>query len=137
MTALFKKIDCLSIPVQDLDEALRFYRDSLGHALIWRDARAAGLRLPGSDAELVLHLDRRPAETDIQVESVAAAIERFCQAGGTLVGGPFEIRIGQCAILADPFGNRLVILDCSRGALLTDAEGRVSGNAAPEAGARA
>lgn len=120
MIATFKKIDCLSLPVTDLDEALRFYRDSLGHELIWRDAKAVGLRLPDSAAELVLHLDRRPAETDLQVESVPAAIARFCAAGGMLVGGPFEIRIGQCAIVADPFGNKLVILDCSKGFVVTD-----------------
>ena len=55
MTALFRKVDCHSIPVADLDAALAFYRDGLGHALIWRDDSAAGLRLPDSDAELVLH----------------------------------------------------------------------------------
>ena len=57
MTALFRKVDCHSIPVADLDAALAFYRDGLGHELIWRDGSAAGLRLPDSDAELVLHTD--------------------------------------------------------------------------------
>jgi catechol 2,3-dioxygenase-like lactoylglutathione lyase family enzyme len=55
MTALFRKVDCHSIPVADLDAALAFYCDGLGHELIWRDDSAAGLRLPDSDAELVLH----------------------------------------------------------------------------------
>ena len=63
MTALFRKVDCHSIPVADLDAALAFYRDGLGHELIWRDDSAAGLRLPDSDAELVLHTDERPIET--------------------------------------------------------------------------
>ena len=53
MTAPFRKVDCHSIPVADLDAALAFYRDGLGHELIWRDDSAAGLRLPDSDAELV------------------------------------------------------------------------------------
>ena len=48
MTALFRKVDCHSIPVADLDAALAFYRDGLGHELIWRDDSAAGLRLPDS-----------------------------------------------------------------------------------------
>ena len=48
MTALFRKVDCHSIPFADLDAALAFYRDGLGHELIWRDDWAAGLRLPDS-----------------------------------------------------------------------------------------
>jgi len=125
MAALFTKVDCHSIPVRDLDAALAFYRDHLGHELIWRDATAAGLRLPGSDTELVLHTDGRPIETDFLVASVAAAIERFVQAGGRLVEGPFEIRIGRCAVIEDPWQNRLVILDLSKGQLRTDDVGNV------------
>jgi len=125
MTALFRKIDCHSIPVADLDAALAFYRDRLGHKLIWRDDSAAGLRLPDSDAELVLHTDDRLMETDLWVPSVPAAISRFVEAGGKVIAGPFEIRIGLCAVIEDPWQNRLVILDASKGSLRTDAEGNV------------
>ena len=125
MTALFRKIDCHSIPVADLDAALAFYRDRLGHELIWRDDSAAGLRLPDSDAELVLHMDDRLMETDFSVASVPAAISRFVEAGGKVIAGPFEIRIGLCAVIEDPWQNRLVILDASKGSLRTDAEGNV------------
>ena len=125
MTALLRKIDCHSIPVADLDAALAFYRDRLGHELIWRDDSAAGLRLPDSDAELVLHTDDRPIETDLLVASVPAAISRFVEAGGKVIAGPFEIRIGLCAVIEDPWQNRLVILDASKGSLRTDAEGNV------------
>jgi hypothetical protein len=40
-TPLFRKIDCLSIPVADLDAALAFYSQDLGHELIWRSSKAA------------------------------------------------------------------------------------------------
>jgi catechol 2,3-dioxygenase-like lactoylglutathione lyase family enzyme len=50
--ALFRKVDCLSIPVPDLEAALAFYSGDLGHELIWRSSNAAGLKLPGSNAEL-------------------------------------------------------------------------------------
>ncbi len=125
MKPLFTKIDCLSLPVDDLDKALAFYQHTLGHELVWRDKLAAGLRLPDSNAELVLHLDLRPPEVDLMVDSVPAAIERFCQAGGSRVHGPFPIRIGLCAVVVDPWGNRLVLLDASKGLLQTDAEKRV------------
>lgn len=125
VTGLFRKIDCHSIPVSNLDEALAFYRDALGHELIWRDATAAGLRLPESDAELVLHTDARPIETDLWVESVPTAVDTFVAAGGKVVLGPFEIRIGLCAVLEDRWENRLVILDSSKGSLRTDSQGNV------------
>jgi lactoylglutathione lyase len=131
MVPLFNKIDCLSLPVDDLDTALAFYQHALGHQLIWRDARAAGLRMPGGSGELVLHLDPRPAETDLQVDSVPQAIARICAAGGRLVRGPFDIRIGQCAVVCDPFGNELVILDCAKGIVATDADKNVIGNQTP------
>ena len=122
---LIRKVDCVSLPVRDLDEALAFYRDRLGHALIWRSETAVGLRLPDCDAELVLHTEQRPAAAELKVDAVPDAVARFRSAGGTLVAGPFEIQIGQCAVVADPFGNHLVLLDMSKGRLQTDAEGRV------------
>jgi hypothetical protein len=73
------------------------------------------LRLPDSDAELVLHTDERPIVTDLLVASVPAAIGRFVEAGGKVIAGPFEIRIGLCAMIEDPWQNRLVILDSSKG----------------------
>src|SRR6185369_12943248 len=111
---LFQKVDCLSIPVPDLDAALAFYSGHLGHELIWRSTKAAGLRLPGSNAELVLHTGDRSMETDLAVESVPEALARFRSAGGKLLAGPFEIEIGLCAVVSDPWDNTLVILDASR-----------------------
>ena len=72
-----------------------------------------------------LHTEKRPIETDLLVASVPAAISRFVEAGGKVVAGPFEIRIGLCAVIEDPWHNRLVILDSSKGYLRTDAEGNV------------
>jgi hypothetical protein len=48
-------------------------------------------------------------------------------AGGKAIEPPFDIPIGRCASVRDPFGNDLVILDQSKGVLATDAEGRVPG----------
>jgi lactoylglutathione lyase len=128
---LFMKIDCLRLPVRDLVEALEFYRDKLGHEMIWRTETAAGLRLPDSNAELVLQTERPEMETDLSVESVEVAVERFVAAGGRVLSGPFDIQIGKCAVVADPFGNVLVMLHASKGLLVTDAEGDVIGNESP------
>ncbi len=123
--ALFLKVDCLSLPVLDLDAALSFYSEQLGHEVIWRSASAAGLRLPGSNAELVLHTDERPMETDLAVDSVPEALARFRSAGGKVLAGPFEIAIGLCAVVSDPWENVLVLLDASKGTLRVDRNKRV------------
>ncbi|MHA2088795.1 MAG: hypothetical protein ACW972_10990 [Promethearchaeota archaeon] len=33
--SLFRKIDCIRIPVPSLEKGLNFYKDLLGHQLIW------------------------------------------------------------------------------------------------------
>jgi predicted enzyme related to lactoylglutathione lyase len=122
---LIRKVDCVSLPVSDLDEALSFYQGKLGHQLIWRTQTAAGLRMPDSDAEIVAHTEARPQGAELLVASVPSAVERFVSAGGALKAGPFEVPIGQCAVVTDPWGNGLVLLDMSKGPLKTDAEGNV------------
>ncbi len=131
---LFRKVDCQSLPVQNLDAAIAFYK-ALGHQLIWREGNhAAGLRLPDTDAEIVLHTDNRPIETYFLVKSVPEAIERFIRAGGKLQTGPLEIPVGLYVVLRDPWNNPLVILDFSKGLLKTDSEGNVIGNQDPDQG---
>ena len=55
---LFRKIDCLQLPVPDIEAGLAFYRDRLGHELVWRTPTAAGLRMPETDAEIVIQTER-------------------------------------------------------------------------------
>ena len=57
--ALFRKIDNHLLRVSDLDAAISFYRDKLGHQLLWRSDDSAGFALPETDAEPVsyTHLD--------------------------------------------------------------------------------
>ena len=126
-TPLARKVDCIRLSVSDLDEGLAFYRDQLGHSLIWRTQEAAGLRLAQDVSEIVLHTEEMPLEVDLEVESADAAAARFCEAGGRIVVSPFDIQIGRAAVVEDPWANQLVLLDCSKGQLLTDGEGRVVG----------
>jgi hypothetical protein len=88
-------------------------------------SKAAGLRLPDSTAELVLHADDRKMETDLAVDSVPEALARFRSAGGKVLAGPFDIQIGLCAVVSDPWENVLVILDASKGPLPLDETRRV------------
>ncbi|MBI2913430.1 MAG: VOC family protein [Chloroflexi bacterium] len=130
MRPLFRKLDCLQIPVPDIETGLAFYRDRLGHELLWRTATAAGLRMADSDTEIVLQTERPELEANLLVESADEAARRFVDAGGKLVAGPFDIQIGRCVVVQDPWGNRLVLLDMSKGKLITDDTGNVVGNEA-------
>ena len=123
---LFRKIDNCLLRVDDLDAAVAFYHDRLGHPLLWRSAQAVAFGLPETDAELVVHLHVGP-ETDILVEDVELAFAELLDAGAEAVLESIDIAIGRCASVRDPFGNVLVIVDQSKGTLLTDADHNVTG----------
>ena len=62
--------------------------------------------LPDAETELVVHTEPRPGASEPLIRSVPAAIRKFVEAGGTLITGPFDIAIGQCAEVSDPGGTR-------------------------------
>src|SRR5438067_11857902 len=90
---LLRKIDCVQIPVPDLDAGLRFYRDGLGLELKWRHATQAGLRL--GDSELVLQTERPDLETDFLVDSAEKAARRVESPGGTVLSGAEDTPVGR------------------------------------------
>jgi lactoylglutathione lyase len=137
MNSFFRKVDCIRLYVSDLDAGLAFYRDQLGHPLIWRTEQEAGLRIPGSDSELVLQTERPRMEVDFTVDSADEAAARWAALGGKVLVPPFDIQIGRCVVVQDPWGNgskdhcSLVLLDNSKGLLVTDEQGNVIGNEPP------
>lgn len=130
MKPLFQGVDCVMLRVAELDSALKFYCEGLGHDVVWRLPAAAGLRLPGASAELVLHVEHGP-EVDLLVEDVDEAFSRFVKAGGVAIQPPFDIPIGRCAVVQDPFGNTLTMLDQTKGTFAVDGRGAVVGVTPP------
>lgn len=128
MTGLLRAVDAVTVQVPDLDSGLAFYRDALGHELIWRNDEIgqAGLRLPDSDTEIVLATELEYAPSWL-VDSADAAAAQIVNRGGRLVTAPFDIPVGRCTVAEDPFGNRLVLLDLSKGLYVTDDSGTVTG----------
>jgi lactoylglutathione lyase len=126
--SLMRKVDCVEFYVPDLEAGLAFYRDKLGHQLLWRMERTAGLRLSDSDSEIVIQNERREQAVDFQVNSADEAAQAIQEAGGTVIVAPFDIQIGRCAVVSDPWGNRFVLLDISKGLLKTDSDHNVIGN---------
>jgi predicted enzyme related to lactoylglutathione lyase len=127
-SSLLRLVDAVTIPVPDLDEGLRFYRDQLGHQLLWRNDAIgqAGLLLPDSATEIVLGTEVGYAPTWL-VASLDEALHHITAAGGRVVDRPRSIPVGRLAVVEDPFGNRLVLLDLSEGRYVTNAAQEVVG----------
>jgi predicted enzyme related to lactoylglutathione lyase len=123
-----RKVDAVTVPVPDLDGGVAFYVGALGHTLNWRNDAIgqAGLALPESDTEIVL-TTQHGYEPNWLVDDVAVAAEQFRAAGGDLVVEPFDIPVGRIAVVRDPFGNVLVLIDLSKGRYTTAGDGRVTG----------
>ncbi len=115
---MLKKIDCVMIRVDNVEAVVRYYSDVFGLRPLWKDETSVGLSLPETDAEIVLHCDPNiPAKIEVYylVDDVASAVRLFEQRGCQTLAGPFEIPIGKGAVIQDPFGTRLCILDMTRG----------------------
>ena len=125
---LLTAVDAVTVPVPDLDAGLAFYRDRLGLPLLWRhdELGQAGLGLATQGTEVVLST-RLPYAPNWLVSSVDEATTAIVAAGGRRVAGPSDIPVGRSAVVADPFGNELVVLDLSTGRYRTDANGDVTG----------
>ena len=126
--ALLQRVDAVQVPVPSLAEGLRFYVESLGHRLKWRNDEVgqAGLELPNGDSELVLSTTQ-PYEPNWLVDDVPTAVRTFTESGGALVSGPADIPVGRVAVVQDPFGNLLVLVDLSKGLYRTTSDGTVTG----------
>lgn len=123
---LFENVDCVMVKVPDLDEGLKFYQEALGLKMLWRTTTACGLGMKVGVTEFVLSTGNE-FEVDLKVEDVEQAVLEFVKAGGKVMFGPFEINIGKCAVVMDPWGNQYSLLDTTKGTCDTDADGIVSG----------
>lgn len=124
--AVLRLVDAVTVRVPTLDDGIAFYCGQLGHRLAWRNESIgqAGLSLPDGESELVL-TTRHDYEPNWLVESVEGAVERFTAGGGQVLAAPADIPVGRLAVVQDPFGNALVLLDLSKGTYTTDADGAV------------
>jgi predicted enzyme related to lactoylglutathione lyase len=113
---ILRGVDAVTVPVPDLDAGLRFYADALGHRLLWRNDSVgqAGLALPAGEAELVL-TTRQAYEPNWLVDRVEDAVAAIVAHGGEVLAPPFDIPVGRAAVVRDPFGNPLVLVDLTHG----------------------
>jgi predicted enzyme related to lactoylglutathione lyase len=114
---MIRKIDCVMIPVGDLEEAAAFYARVFDLRPLWQDASSAGLGMPETDAEIVLHTMELPPDVHVHylVDDVITAVATFSDRGAVVRTAPFDIGVGRCAVLEDPYRNPICLLDLSKG----------------------
>ncbi|WP_250008675.1 VOC family protein [Actinoplanes sp. M2I2] len=114
---MLRKIDCVLVRVDALEAAEAFYVSVFGLRPIWRDESAVGLALPETDAEVVLHtMDLPPGQhVHYLVDDVADAVVAAERGGCVVRTAPFDVAVGKCAVIEDPFGNAVCLIDLSKG----------------------
>jgi predicted enzyme related to lactoylglutathione lyase len=114
---MLRKIDCVMVRVPDLVSAEEFYTRVFGLRPLWRDETSVGMAMAETDAEIVLHTMDLAGDRSVHylVDDVAGAVAMAKRAGCALREAPFDITIGMCAVLEDPFGNTMCLLDMSKG----------------------
>jgi lactoylglutathione lyase len=106
------------IRVDDVAAGERFYSEVFGLEPLWREAGSVGMRLPETDAEVVLHNNANiPNKVEVHylVDDVVAAVENYAAKGCRVLVQPFDVLIGKCAVIEDPFGTTICLLDQTSG----------------------
>lgn len=119
---VLKRINAVLVKVPSIQEGLDFYREQLGLQTFWKKKDIASVRL--GDGQLIMSTTLDP-ETNILVESVEHAAFVFVKAGGRVVGQPEDIDVGKLVTVEDAFGNRLTLVDFSKGFYTMDQSGNV------------
>lgn len=117
-----KKVDAVLLHADDLKAAKKFYGDELGHELRWQNDDTVAFKL--GDSELVISRKLKP-EVDLLVDSVEEAMKRIVDLGGKVILPPEDLPVGKVGIVEDPFGNKLTLVDLSKGTYKTDGDGNI------------
>ncbi|HLX41284.1 MAG TPA: VOC family protein [Ktedonobacteraceae bacterium] len=115
---MLRKIDCVMIRVDDVEAAAAYYAKVFGLSPQWSGDDAIGMAFPETDAEIVLHNYPdmpSPVEVHYLVDDVVEAVAQSTAEGCDVLVAPFDITVGKCAVIRDPFGVRLCILDLTKG----------------------
>jgi predicted enzyme related to lactoylglutathione lyase len=129
---IFNYVDCIRIYIPDLEKGLEYYHHKLGLQIAWKTDNAVGLLMKDGKTEIVIQNEDKGQETDIMVDSVEDTIKIITKAGGKVIYGPINIKIGKCAVIEDPWNNKMVILDSAKGTFITEKNGNIIGQECKE-----
>jgi predicted enzyme related to lactoylglutathione lyase len=112
------RIDNIMYRVSDLAQGEAFYTQMLGLQKTWEDKERhmMGFTFADRDAEIVIHAHPSLPTFDYSylVEDVVGFCAEYRAKGYTVAVEPMEVRCGQYAMLSDPDGNGIPIIDLSK-----------------------
>ena len=113
-----QKIDNILYRVSDLKKAEEFYSNVLGLKKAWHDAESQmmGFVFEQSDSEIVIHTNPHVPKFDFSylVEDVVAFCIQAETNGATIIVKPLEVRSGKYAVVSDPDGNVIPVIDLTK-----------------------
>lgn len=115
---MFRKIDCVMVRVDDVAAAELFYSEVFGLEPLWREGGTVGMGMPETDAEIVLHNRAdipHKVEVHYLVDDVVAAVGSWAEKGCRVIVQPFDVLVGKCAVIEDPFRTKICLLDLTSG----------------------
>lgn len=118
MSVVLRKIDCVRVRVPDPVAAAEYYCRVFGLRELWRLDGQVGLVLAESDAEVVFYAEGGGApfpEVHYTADDVRSAVTELAAEGCAVVVPPFEVAIGWCALIRDPFDTVVAIIDTTKG----------------------
>jgi catechol 2,3-dioxygenase-like lactoylglutathione lyase family enzyme len=112
---MLNRVDRFLIRVPSLESAIAYYRDVLGLSLVHHDKRIANFKLADGTTELLLHVDPDlPAEAVyFLVDDVRDLYQRRDELKLQFISRPAPVSRGFRAVVKDPFGHVLMLLDRS------------------------
>ena len=125
---MFRSLDFVYVPTEDVDEAARRWVDDLGAELVWKvrgmGTVVAQLRVSDGGPAILLsgHLEGPVPILVYRVDDYAAAVAELRAAGAADLH-ELEIPHGPCATFRAPGGQRLAVYELAR----PEAEGFFSG----------
>jgi predicted enzyme related to lactoylglutathione lyase len=123
---MLQRIHSVHIYVQNQSEAVHFYKDVLGFEIRrWEPLGPAGswieMAPPGSDSSLVLYpqdlmpdWQTRRAFVIFRVEDLESIYQELAARSVTFVREPTSLGWAELAVLADPYGNEIGLMQVTR-----------------------
>lgn len=112
-----KNYDNYFLPVDDLEEAKKYYEETLGlkKKFDFSDKGMVAYRVGEEEPAIILKDKNRFEDLKptiwFEVENVAASYQELKERGTKFLSAPFQIGTGNAVEFEDPFGNRLGITD--------------------------
>jgi catechol 2,3-dioxygenase-like lactoylglutathione lyase family enzyme len=116
---VFRSLDYVYVPTEDVDAAARRYVDELGAELVWKirgmDTVVACLHVSDAGPEVLLsgHLEGPQPILIYRVDDYAQAVAAL-RAAGTEDVHEVELPPGPCATFRAPGGQRLAVYELTR-----------------------